>query len=159
MTHILRYLRPLTLIAAAVLSLSCESKQELQDRMDAIAGEYRLAAMVIGTFDFIYNLPQAEKNAASARIFQDGNGWIVEYTVPFLVKASSPLEVSLHRIRQRIVWDRQLADYLISDLTPDDLPQDLFNPAAARLKISASTEGKSTILFSHTSISATWIQK
>ena len=40
MTHILRYLQPLTLIAAAVLSLSCESKQELQDRMDAIAGEY-----------------------------------------------------------------------------------------------------------------------
>jgi len=136
-----RLLRLLSGALLAAMLLSCETRQELQTRMDEISGEYRLTEMLVGISDWTKNIPENERNAAtSARIYPAGKDWIFEYTLPIPNKTviytwdDEGVHFSYHKVRQRIIWDRALGAYFLYRLSDTDLPS-VFDPDLVRMEI------------------------
>ena len=158
---ILRYLRPIVLLAAAALHLSCESRQEFLDRMDSIVGEYRLAEARYGSSDLVSVIPENERAVATvARIYSQGDEWIFEGILPFpnqifvtpLPSGSSSTAFSYHMLRKRLIWDQELGDYFFHRFTEEDLPES-FDPTMVRLEIRDRT-----VHFYYKNISFSWIK-
>lgn len=128
-----RFLSGILLLAALT---GCESKQELETRMDEISGNYRLTAIYSGTLNQINTLPVEGRDAiTSARIFASGKDWIFEYTLPIMVGSS----FISHRIRQHIVWDRQLGAYYFYRLEENDLAGTGIDPSLVRMTLQGNT--------------------
>lgn len=139
-----KILRHLLLGALAVCLAACESKQDLMDHMEAIEGEYRLVQVGPEGFDFFNILSEDERSLATARVFSHERKWVIEYSLPLLTilrYSSSVQEYSIryHQIRQYVIWDRQLGQYLFSNLKQDDMPGDGFNPDLIRLYLDGTT--------------------
>ena len=111
---------------------ACESKQELDTRMDEISGYYQMTGILLGGVNQISSLPMLERDAASsARVYASGNDWIFEYTLPIPNTVSGGnAPFSYHRIRQRIIWDRQIGAYFFFRLEKEDLSGTGLEPAS-----------------------------
>ncbi len=158
---IFRYLRPIVLLAAAALLLSCESRQEFLDRMDNITGEYRLDQARYGLVDLTGEIPENERAVVTvARIYSQGDEWIFEGILPFPNQVivspppsgSGPTVFSYHMLRKRLIWDQELGDYFFHCFTEEDLPES-FDPTMARLEIRDRT-----VHFYYKNISFSWIK-
>ena len=120
------------LIVAAGMLSSCETRKELESRMDEIVGEYRLAGFYsVAYADRLDEIPKAERDAATARIFPNGKGWIFEYTLPLVSSDNSGF--SYHRVRQPIVWEPQLGEYYFYQLDESDFAGCGIDPAFVSL--------------------------
>ena len=121
-------------LMAAVGMSSCETRKELESRMDEIAGTYQLARFYSAAkTNRLDEIPQAERDAATARIFPNGKGWVFEYTLPFV--SSDGAGFSYHRVRQPIVWDPQLGQYCFYQLEPSDFTGYGIDPAYVTMSI------------------------
>lgn len=123
---------------AAVLAagmVSCESRAELDARMDDIVGTYRLISLTsVSSVDRIAEIPQEEwEIATTARIFPVREGWIFEYTLPLFASDQSGL--ICHRIRQRVLWDPQFAQYCFFQLEESDFAGIGIDPALITMYI------------------------
>ena len=150
----------LLLGALLVCSLAaCETKQELQTRMDDISGEYRIAQVQYGMTDYVNSIPDEELAYVKARIYPDGEDWIVEYPLPLLelgMHASShqKQDFTYHQIHQRVIWDRELGMYLFSRLGVDDLPGGGYEPDMIRVGFQSKS-----FYFHHKNYRVSWIKE
>ena len=136
----------LLLGALLVCSLAaCETKQELQTRMDDLAGEYRLVSMSFGSSNQIDLIPREELNViANARVFGEGREWIFEYTLPIMTRiplpdGSSKYIFHYHQVRQPIIWDQQLGGYFFYRLEESDLSGCGLDPSFVTMHIAGRT--------------------
>ncbi len=138
-------LRHLLLGALAVCLAACESKQELQTRMDDISGEYRLTGLSIGNLNLLDLIPREELEViAVARIYGEGKEWIFEYTLPTITSTersggSSRNIFHYHQVRQPIVWDQQLGKYFFYRLEESDLSGSGIDPASVAMQIKGNS--------------------
>ena len=116
---------------------ACENKQELDTRMDEISGNYQLSSFLIGGTNQLRSLPLLERDAASsARVYANGKDWIFEYTLPIPNSVSGGnAPFSYHRIRQRILWDRQFGEYFFYRLEKEDLSGTGLEPSTVRMSV------------------------
>ena len=143
------------LIVAAGMLSSCETRKELDSRMDEIVGEYRLAGFYsVAYADRLDEIPKAERDAATARIFPNGKGWIFEYTLPFI--SSDGTGFSYHRVRQSIVWDPQLGQYCFYQLEASDFTGYGIDPAYVTMSIG---DGEITFKYSPHRYTCIWSKK
>lgn len=124
MKTLLRTFTTLTIMACILpVSFSCETQQELDEKMDLICGDYLLK--VFPVYGQSYRDNEQDFDAIStAHIFQYGDKWYFDYTVPLYFKGEgrNPGRYVYHHMQQEVVWDRQLGIYCFFRLAQEDLP-------------------------------------
>ena len=120
--------------------------------MAEITGNYRLARFYsVANIDRINEIPQAELDAATARIFPNGKGWVFEYTLPFASSDGSGF--SYHRVRQTILWDPQLGQYCFYQLEASDFAGLGIDPAYVTMSIG---DGEIKFIYSPRKYTCVW---
>lgn len=100
--------RLLLILFSVVVSVSCSKDNTVDSRMERIAGEYTLRAVINGKLNELYEYGYDLMNRPIGTIVKKDDGWFFDYLLPYPKKDGT---IEFVNVEQPMTWDPILDAY------------------------------------------------